>query len=312
MPVTLSQNNILEKYITEVGSLIGHTPLFPLHRFSPNKNVKILAKIEWEQFGGSVKSRAAYNIIKQAVYSGNLNTDNRLLDATSGNTGIAYAHIGAYAGISVTLFMPENASKERKSLLKALGADLRFTSRFGGTDESQEEALALYESNRDQYYYADQYNNENNWKAHYHTTANEIIDQTNGKVTHFVSGLGTTGTFTGTGRRLKEYNPSIKLTALQPETALHGMEGWKHLETAIVPGIFDDSIADDIKLIDTGHAYDMIKRAAKETGLLLSPSSAANLAGAIQLANEINEGVIVTVFPDDADKYSDVLNKIVQ
>lgn len=310
MPVITRKKENLESRIDNLEPYIGHTPLFSLTKISPKKSVKIYAKLEWEQFGGSVKARAAFNIIKEAVKTGILTKDKNLLDATSGNTGIAYAHIGAFLNIPVTLFMPENASDERKKLLKTLGVDLRFTSKFGSTDESQEAALDLYHSEPGKYYYADQYSNDNNWRAHYLTTANEIIDQTNGNVTHFVCGLGTTGTFTGTGRRLKEYNEDIHLIAFQPETALHGLEGWKHLETAMVPGIYDDSVSDEMRTIDTMEAYETIKLAAKETGLLLSPSSAANLTGALKIAEEIDEGVIVTVFPDNADKYGEVLEQL--
>ncbi|HKJ34499.1 MAG TPA: PLP-dependent cysteine synthase family protein [Balneolales bacterium] len=310
MPVTTSVHNHLDTRIADLQQHIGHTPLFSLNSLSPNEKVKIYSKIEWQQFGGSVKARAAFNIIKEAVSSGLLTPGKRLLDATSGNTGIAYAHIGANLNIPVTLFMPENASEERKMLLKSLGVDLRFTSRFGSTDEAQEAAQDLYSSDPDTYYYADQYSNDNNWRAHYKTTANEIIDQTHGSITHFISGLGTTGTFTGTGRRLKEFNSDIQLMALQPETALHGLEGWKHLETAMIPDIYDRTVADQLRTVDTGTAYDTIKLAAKKTGLLLSPSSAANLAGALKLAEEMEEGVIVTVFPDNADKYGEVLQQL--
>jgi S-sulfo-L-cysteine synthase (O-acetyl-L-serine-dependent) len=272
--------------------------------------VEIYAKQEWYQIGGSVKARAAYNIISEAIYSGELYHGRHLLDASSGNTAIAYAAIGAALDIPVTICLPENASEERKTTLRAFGVNLIYTSKFGGTDEAQDRARELYNINSDKYFYADQYSNENNWKAHYKTTALEIFNQTNGRVTHFVAGLGTTGTFTGASRRLKELNPHIKAISLQPDAALHGLEGWKHLETAVVPSIFDASLADDNLLIDTYDAYEMIKKAANQEGLLLSPSSAANLVGALTLADQIEEGVIVTVLPDNGEKYWEVLNLI--
>ncbi|MCW3124693.1 MAG: cysteine synthase family protein, partial [Bacteroidetes bacterium] len=204
---------------------------------------------------------------------------------------------------------PENASKERKDILESLGVEIIYTSRFGGTDEAQEVAAYLAAQHPDKYFYADQYKNDANWKAHYHTTAVEIYRDLPG-ITHFTSGLGTTGTFTGTGRRLKELNNNIRLIALQPDFALHGLEGWKHLETAVIPGIYDDSLADKILEVSTEASHQIIKRVAQTDGILLSPSSAANLAGAIQLASSIEEGTIVTVLPDNADKYTELLKQI--
>lgn len=302
--------NPLLKQIEKLSPFIGHTPLFPVNKLNPNDRVKIFAKAEWQQFGGSVKARAAFRIIQDAVKRGDLDTHRHLLDATSGNTGIAYAHIAARLNIPVTLCIPENASEERKKLLKALGVHIKFTSPYGSTDEAQEMARELYESNPEKYYYADQYGNESNWKAHFYTTGPEIIEQTNGEITHFVAGLGTTGTFTGTGRRLNEFNDEIELIGLQPDIAMHGLEGWKHLETARVPDIYDDRLSDEIHRISTEKAYDTIKKAAQQEGLLLSPSSAANLAGALDLAEKIEEGIIVTVFPDDASKYGEVLDQL--
>jgi cysteine synthase B len=186
------------------------------------------------------------------------------------------------------------------------------TSRFGSTDESQEKARELFAENPDKYFYADQYNNDNNWKAHYNSTGLEIYNQTNQAVTHFVAGLGTTGTFTGTARRLKDLNRDIQVISLQPDFAMHGLEGWKHLETAKVPGIYDENLADKNYEIGTGDAYDMIVKVAKEEGILLSPSSAANLFGALKIANEIEEGVVVTVFPDHGSNYQEVLNELLK
>lgn len=305
-------NVSLRQRVEEIGRLIGNTPLFRINKLFKKEGVEIYAKQEWLQLGGSVKARPAYNIIADAIKNGKLSTGSHLLDASSGNTAIAYAAIGAALGIPVTICLPENASEERKISLKAYGANLIYTSKFGGTDEAQDKAKELFKLNPDKYYYADQYNNENNWKAHYNTTAVEIFEQTDGKVTHFVAGLGTTGSFTGTGRRLKELKPDISLTSLQPNAAMHGLEGWKHLETAIVPGIYDHSLADENIDIDTYASYDIIKKAAEEEGLLLSPSAAANLVGAIQVANKIEQGVVVTLLPDNGEKYWEVLNLIFQ
>jgi cysteine synthase B len=202
-----------------------------------------------------------------------------------------------------------NASKERKDILQSLGVEIIYTSKFEGTDGAQQVARELAEKHPDQFFYADQYKNDNNWKAHYHGTAVEIYSELPG-ITHFIAGLGTTGTFVGTGRRLKELNPSIRLISLQPDSALHALEGWKHLETAMVPTIYDASVADDSWEVSTEEAYEVLKAAAKHEQVLLSPSSAANLAGAIRLANSLEEGVVVTVLPDNADKYSEVIKRI--
>jgi cysteine synthase B len=302
----------LEKKLQNVSSLIGNTPLYEITGVFSKPNVRLFAKLEWQQLGGSVKSRPAFNIIKNAILNGELNEDRHLLDATSGNTGIAYASIGAALGIPVTLCLPENASEARKTILKSLNVDLVYTSRFESTDGAQIKAKELKAAHPDKYFYADQYANDNNWKAHYHTTAKEIWEQTNQQITHFVAGLGTTGTFTGTGRGLKDYNQDIQLVALQPDNPMHGLEGWKHLETAIVPKIYDQNVADRFMEIDTMDAFDMVRRVAHKEGMLLSPSAAANLLGAIRVAEEINEGVVVTTFADDASKYSEVINQIMK
>jgi S-sulfo-L-cysteine synthase (O-acetyl-L-serine-dependent) len=256
-----------------------------------------------------VKCRAAYRIFLDALEKGELNEHKTLLDATSGNTGIAYAAIGSALGIRVALCLPENASKERKQILTAFGAEIIYTSKYEGTDGAQELAKEMAQKNPDKYFYADQYKNNNNWKAHYHTTAVEIFRELPG-ITHFVTGLGTTGTFIGTGRRLKEFNPDIQLISFQPDSALHGLEGWKHLETAIVPGIYDPFVADKNIEVRTEEAYEVVRNAAKYEGLLLSPSSAANIAGALKIIDELEEGIVVTVLPDNADKYSEVIKKI--
>jgi cysteine synthase B len=288
---------------------IGHTPLYPITGLFQHDKVKIYAKKEWEQLSGSVKARAAYNIIRKAVEEGLLTPQKTLLDATSGNTGIAYAFIAKRLGIPVALCLPENASHERKEILQSLGVRLILTSRMEGTDGAQEVAKALAEENPDAYFYADQYKNENNWKAHYHTTAPEIFEAVPG-ITHFVAGLGTTGTFVGTGRRLRELKPDIKLISLQPDFALHGMEGWKHMETAVVPEIYDPSVADENQEVSTEEAHHYIREAYQKEGLLLSPSSAANLAGTIRIARQLEEGILVTVLPDNADKYSEIIQKL--
>jgi cysteine synthase B len=289
---------------------IGHTPLYRFTKLFQKPGVEIYAKQEWLQLSGSVKARAAFNIIRHAVESGALNRRTTLLDATSGNTGIAYAHIAKRLNLRVALCLPENASQERKDILRALGANLILTSPFEGTDGAQEVAKALAEKNQDKYYYADQYKNKYNWLAHYHGTAPEIFTA-RPDITHFIAGLGTTGTFVGTGRRLRELDPSIQLISLQPDYALHGLEGWKHLETALVPGIYDPTIADANEEVSTDEAYALIKETWQTEGLLLSPSAAANLAGAIRIARQLDNAVIVTVLPDNADKYKEVINKLI-
>jgi cysteine synthase B len=288
---------------------VGNTPLMRIRNLVLKKSVELWAKKEWEQLSGSIKCRAAYRIFLDALQKGDLTENKILLDATSGNTGIAYAAIGFALGIKVTLCLPENASKERKEILTSLGAEIIYTSKYEGTDGAQEVAKELARKYSDKYFYADQYKNENNWKAHYYGTAVEIFKDLP-DITHFVAGLGTTGTFVGTGRRLKEFNPDIQLISFQPDSAMHGLEGWKHLETAIVPKIYDASVADKNLEVSTEEAYKVIKAAKGQEGLLLSPSSAANLAGALKIIDEIDEGVVVTVLPDNADKYNEVIKRI--
>lgn len=302
----------LQSKILALGDRVGNTPI---HHFSDglikNNNIRLVGKMEWLQLGGSVKARAAYSIIRNAIESGQLTEQTILLDATSGNTGIAYAAIAKEVGIKVSLCLPENASKERKQILTELGVDIVYTSPFEGTDGSQQVARDLVQENPDKYFYADQYKNENNWKAHYNTTAFEILNQVP-TITHFVAGMGTTGTFVGTGRRLREINPAIKLIAFQPDSALHGLEGWKHLETAVVPKIYDATVADEIIEITTEDAYEMLTRVYDMEGLLLSPSSAANIAGALKVASTLTEGTIVTILPDNSDKYSEVIKRLIK
>jgi len=290
-------------------SQIGNTPLHHFTKLFQKRGVTLYGKMEWMQLSGSVKARAAYRIMRKAIETGTLSRDRILLDATSGNTGIAYASIANLLNIKVTLCLPENASRERKEILGALGARLILTSRFEGTDGAQQTASMLANEKPHEYFYADQYKNENNWKAHYHGTAPEIF-RSLPQITHFVAGLGTSGTFVGTGRRLKEFNPDIRLISLQPDLALHGLEGWKHMETAAVPAIYDPTLADQTEEVSTEEAFEMIAAAAKYEGLRLSPSAAANLCGAIRIASRLDEGTVVTILADNADKYSEIINKM--
>ncbi len=302
-------DQLLIRKLARLEKEVGHTPLVRLRKLFSKKNVQVWAKQEWKQLSGSVKCRPAFRIIKEALRMDALKPGMTLLDATSGNTGIAYAAIGKRLGIPVTLCLPENASQDRKKILQSLGAELILTSRFEGTDGAQVRAKELAWLSPNKYFYADQYRNEHNWKSHYLGTAVEIWNELP-RVTHFVAGLGTTGTFTGTGRRLKVFNPAIQLVSLQPDTALHGMEGWKHLETARVPGIYDPGLADNHLEISTEEAYQLIKDVLKYEGWMLSPSAAANLAGAIRVAEQLDRGTVVTMLPDNADKYSEVIRKI--
>lgn len=289
---------------SSVVDLIGRTPLVRLHRFErETPGVELYAKAEWQNPGGSVKDRAAARMILEGEASGALTRGRTILDATSGNTGIAYATIGAARGYAVTLCVPENASAERKLILRALGATLVFTSPLEGTDGAIREARRMHASDPDRYFYPDQYNNDGNWRAHYDTTGPEIIEQTSGRLTHFVAGLGTSGTFMGTGRRLRAFNPGIKLISVQPDGPMHGLEGLKHMESAIVPGIYDPSLADEDLRIDTESAYVMVRRLAREEGLLGGISSGAALAATLIVARRLRAGVVVTVFPDGAEKY---------
>jgi cysteine synthase B len=285
---------------------IGNTPLLRLERVSASSRVEILAKAEWANPGGSLKDRAAAYIVRDGIATGRLTTGVRLLDSTSGNTGIAYAMLGAAMDFGVTLCMPSNVSEERKRILHAYGAEVIYTDPDQGSDGSIRKAREMHAADPDRYYYADQYSNDANWQAHYETTANEIWSQTEGRITHFVAMLGTSGTFMGTARRLKELNPKVRCISLQPDGPFHGIEGAKHMATAIVPRIYDPSLADEDRAISTERAYQMVKRLAREEGLLVGISAGASLVGALDIAGELPAGekaVIVTVFPDSADKY---------
>jgi cysteine synthase B len=242
-------------------------------------------------------------MVREGLKAGALRPGKTLLDATSGNTGIAYAMIGAAEGFPVKLCVPANVTVERKRLLHAYGAELVFTDPMDGSDGAIREARREVAANPEKYFYPDQYNNDANWRSHYDTTAPEILTQTDRRLTHFVAGLGTSGTFMGTGRRLREVNPSIKLISFQPDSPLHGLEGLKHMETAIVPGIYDPSLADQDMRVATEDAYTMVRRLAREEGLLVGISGGAALAAALKVAHSARNAVIVTIFPDSADKY---------
>jgi cysteine synthase B len=286
---------------------IGNTPLLRLVRIARDlPGVEILGKAEWLNPGGSIKDRAAANIVAQARGSGKLTSGKILLDSTSGNTGIAYAMIGAAQGFPVTLCMPENVSVERKRILYAYGANIIYTDPADGSDGAIRMARELAAKHPDLYYYADQYSNDANWQAHYHGTANEIWQQTEGRITHFVAMLGTSGTFVGTTRRLKELNPRIRCISLQPDSAFHGIEGTKHMASAIVPKIYDSSLADADMGISTEDAYVMAKRLAREEGLLVGISAAAAVVGCLQLGRQVKKNehaVFVTILCDSGDKY---------
>src|SRR5918996_1117531 len=256
--------------------LIGNTPLIRLPRIEQEApGVTLLGKAEWQNPGGSVKDRAARRMICEGMRSQKLSRDRRILDATSGNTGIAYAMIGASLGYGVTLCVPENVTIERKRILRTYGAELIFTSPLEGSDGAIREAKRRYADNPNLYFYPDQYNNDFNWQAHYDTTAPEIWEQTQGGITHFVAGLGTSGTFVGTARRLREFKPDVVTASVQPDSPFHGLEGLKHMESAIVPGIYDDAIADHDLRVSTEAAHEMTRRLAKEEGLLVGISSGA-------------------------------------
>jgi cysteine synthase B len=289
---------------------IGNTPLVRLERLTAHlPGIQILGKAEWANPGGSVKDRAARAIVLDAMAHGLIGGGSKksLLDATSGNTGIAYAMLGATLGFPVTLVMPSNVSPERRRILAAYGAKIIWTDPADGTDGSIRKARALSAEQPEDYWYADQYSNDNNWRAHYATTANEIWDQTGGRVTHFLAGLGTSGTFVGVTRRLKELNPRIQCISLEPDSPFNGLEGLKHMETAIVPRIYDPSLADRKIEMETEAAYEMARRLPREEGLLVGVSAAAAVAGALRIGEECagngEEAVIVTILCDGADKY---------
>ena len=287
---------------------IGNTPLLQLNRIAAEfPGIELYAKAEYFNPGGSVKDRPALNMILDGERSGKLNHRRTILDATSGNTGIAYAMIAAARGYKVKLCLPANASPERKRILKAYGAEIVFTDPGEGSDGAIRKARAIYMEDPDRYFYPDQYSNPANWKAHYEHTGPEIIRQTGGRITHFVSAMGTSGTFTGVTRRMRREMPHVKCYSAQPASGFHGLEGLKHMPTAIVPAIYDEQLADGNLWIETEDAYRMVRRLAREEGMLVGISSGANVVASLQVAREQAEagqgGVIVTVFCDAADKY---------
>jgi cysteine synthase B len=288
---------------------IGNTPLLRFDRLTAHiPGVTLLGKAEWHNPGGSVKDRAAANIVAEGRRSGRFSSGKILLDATSGNTGIAYAMLGAAEGFPVTLCMPTNVSVERKKILQAYGANILYTDPADGSDGAIRMARELAAKHPDLYFYADQYSNDANWLAHYHGTANEIWQQTEGRITHFVAMLGTSGTFMGTTRRLKELNPAIRCISLQPDSSFHGIEGTKHMATAIVPKIYDPTLADQNLEIATEDAYAMARRIARENGLLLGISAAAGIFGSLRVSEQLSlrkeqEAVVVTILCDSGDKY---------
>ena len=286
---------------------IGNTPLLRLQRVGREfANAEFFGKAEWFNPGGSVKDRPALSMIQAGLASGELRPGKTIIDATSGNTGIAYAMIGAASGYPVTLCLPDSASAERKRILCAFGAQLIITPGDEGTDGAIRRVREIAAAHADKYFYPDQYSNPANWEAHYRTTANEIWKQTEGRITHFVAGLGTSGTFVGTTRRLRELNPAVRCISLQPDGPFHGLEGWKHMSSALRPAIYDQTLADENLEISTEEAYGLVKRVSREEGLLISPSAAAALLGCFQVAAQAESeqhAVVVTVLADSGVKY---------
>jgi cysteine synthase B len=286
-------------------SQIGNTPLLQLNSIPASEgiNIPIYAKAEYFNPGGSVKDRAAWNMIKKGILTGELTVDKTIIDASSGNTGIALAMIGSSLGYKVKLCIPKNASSERLSLLNAYGAEVILTDPLEGTDGAITKVRDLVDEEPEIYFYTDQYNNPANWQAHYETTGIEILNQTERRLTHFISGLGTSGTFGGVSRRIKEEKPEIKTISIQPDSPFHGLEGLKHMETAITPGIYDPDLADQSLTISTDHAQQITKRLAREEGILVGISSGANVAAALEIARELDEGMMVTILCDRGERY---------
>lgn len=306
LPLHISE---IDTPLSGIEEQIGNTPLLSFRRLTQDlpADIRIYAKAEWANPGGSVKDRAALNIIRTAERNGALTLDKVLVDSTSGNTGIAYAMIGAAKGYRVKLFLPENASPERIAILRAYGAELILTDPLEGSDGAILAARELIAQDPDRYFYADQYNNPANWQAHYYSTGIEIWNQTQGAITHFVAGLGTSGTLMGTGRRLREYKPDIHIVAFQPDSPFHGLEGLKHMPSAILPGIYESAFADENYGVSTEATYIMAQRLAREEGYLVGISAAAAMVATLKAAHALAEagqsGVIVTIFPDNAYKY---------
>jgi cysteine synthase B len=302
---TIQKTRLVYQPETGLEALVGNTPLLALRRVTAGlkPGVQVLAKAEWFNPGGSIKDRPALQILHSAIQEGLLTSEKRLLDSTSGNMGIAYATFGAVLGVKVTLAVPSNASPERITVLRALGAELFLTDPLEGSDGAIRKVRQMAQEDPERYFYANQYDNPANWQAHYLTTGPEILQQTQGKVTHFVAGLGTSGTLTGVARCLREYNPDVRILAVQPDSPYHGLEGLKHMKTAIQPGIYSPSMPDRILEVSTEDAYEMVLRLAREEGLLVGISSGAAASAALRVAASLEEGVVVTVFPDAGYKY---------
>ncbi|MFQ5929552.1 MAG: PLP-dependent cysteine synthase family protein [Acidobacteriota bacterium] len=297
---------MMELVTQETASLlkrIGNTPVVEIRRIFSSDRIRIFAKLEWFNPGGSVKDRPAYNMIRKGEETGELYPGKVIVDSTSGNTGIAYALIAAAKGYKILLAMPANASPERKKILKAYGAQLLLTDPLEGSDGAIRAIRELYAKSPEKYFYPDQYSNDANWKAHYASTAPEIYEQTRAEITHFVAGLGTSGTFVGATRRLKELNPEIKAISLIPDSPFHGLEGLKHMPTAIVPKIYDSALADENLEISTEDSQKMVIRLAREEGLFAGLSSGSAMTAALRVAENMDRGTIVTIFPDGGDKY---------
>ena len=291
--------------VTEIVRQIGGTPLIELPSITSGlpKQISILAKAEFMNPGGSVKARSAWRIMQEGIRTGALTRDKTLIDATSGNTGIAYALLGAALDLRILLVMPANASESRKQIVRAFGAELELSDPQELTDGAQRHVQDLISRDPERYFYADQYNNSANWRAHYDTTGEEILTQTKGRVTHFVASLGTTGTFTGVARRLRLHKPDVRCIAVQPDSPLHGIEGVKHLETSRVPGIFDARLVDEELRVSTEEAQTMTRRLAREEGLLVGISSGANVVASLRVAERIGEGTVITILCDDGTHY---------
>ncbi len=305
----MSKTKLKQPIIDPVGSnilnTIGRTPLLRLNNITRHlsKGVTLYAKLERYNPGGSVKDRAAYQMIIDAEDEGLLTKEKIILDSTSGNTGISYAMIAAVKGYKVKIVLPKNASTERKKIIAGFGAEIVYSSPFEGSDGAINLAREIYDQDQDKYYMPDQYNNPSNWKAHYLTLGPEILEQTKGKITHFVATLGTAGTIMGAGRALKEFNPDIRVTGIQPDDAMHGIEGLKHMESSIVPGIYDPDFLDETIYVNTDKAYDMVKEIISTEGLPGGHSSGAAMVGALQVAEGLKQGIIVVIFPDGGDRY---------
>ena len=303
--ITFADVKISTPALSGIQSTIGGTPLLPLARLSEKipPEVQVLAKAEWFNPGGSVKDRPALNIVRSAISDGSLTPDKRLLDSTSGNMGISYATLGAAMGVGVTLVMPSNASPERIAILRALGAELILSDPLEGSDGAIHTARVLAAGNPNLYFYANQYDNPANWLSHYNSTGPEILDGTSGEITHFVAGMGTSGTITGVTRYLRQQKPSVQTIAVQPDSSLHGLEGLKHMASTINPAIYDSGLPDDTLEISTEAAHEMVRKLAQKEGLFVGVSSGAAAAAALQIAQGLERGVVVTVFPDAGYKY---------